>query len=228
MSAPRVESAGAEAAAVAARRSALAPPAARSAATPACSLGFVVVCVYLALTEPVFLHWDNWQNIIRIAVRRAHARDRDDVRRPHRRHRPLDRLGDRAASAMILGIVVQHGGSWWLGCLAVHRLRARCSGSSNGLGDRHPQDPVLRRHARDALDLPEHRAAHDERRDDLALPLPALQRDPRRSINGTVGPFPTVLLIGGGAVPDRRVRPALHGVRPRRSTRSARTPRPRG
>ena len=55
--------------------------------------GLLVVCVYLALTEPIFLHWANWQNIIRTRVRRAHARDRDDVRRPHRRHRPLDRLG---------------------------------------------------------------------------------------------------------------------------------------
>jgi ribose transport system permease protein len=27
--------------------------------------GLIVVCVYLALTEPIFLHWDNWQNIIR-------------------------------------------------------------------------------------------------------------------------------------------------------------------
>jgi len=28
-------------------------------------LGFAVVFVYLAMTEPVFLHWDNWQNIFR-------------------------------------------------------------------------------------------------------------------------------------------------------------------
>ena len=27
--------------------------------------GLILVCIYLALTEPIFLHWANWENIIR-------------------------------------------------------------------------------------------------------------------------------------------------------------------
>jgi hypothetical protein len=34
-------------------------------ALPGVLAGLIVVCIYLALTEPIFLHWDNWRNIIR-------------------------------------------------------------------------------------------------------------------------------------------------------------------
>jgi hypothetical protein len=96
---------------------------------------------------------------------------------------------------MILGLAIEHGASWWVGCLVcigfglllglvnglgVGILKIRSSSSRSG-------------RSRSTRACP----ADDERRDDLALPVPALQRggDDRQRQRG---PFPTILLIGIG------------------------------
>jgi ribose/xylose/arabinose/galactoside ABC-type transport system permease subunit len=80
-------------------------------------IGLVAVCVYLALTEPVFLTWGNWQNIIRsqavvftLAVGMTFVVLTGGI--------DLSIASATAGSAMILGLCVQHGAPWWLACLA--------------------------------------------------------------------------------------------------------------
>jgi ribose/xylose/arabinose/galactoside ABC-type transport system permease subunit len=80
-------------------------------------IGLLVVCVYLALTEPVFLTWGNWQNILRsqavvftLAVGMTFVVLTGGI--------DLSIASATAGAAMILGLSVQHGAPWWLACLA--------------------------------------------------------------------------------------------------------------
>ena len=110
-------------------------------------------------TEPVFLSWENWQNIIRsqrscltlgfgmtfvvltggidLSIASAAAARRDDPRAVDARRLVVVLGAGRLASALASGLPTAS----LIGVL---------------------QDPVLRRHAGDALDLPEFRAAHDD------------------------------------------------------------------
>src|SRR5262245_41092747 len=79
-------------------------------------LGLVAICVYLAVTEPVFLTWENWQNIFRsqavvftLAVGMTFVVLTGGI--------DLSIASATAGCAMLLGIVVRDGGTWWLGAV---------------------------------------------------------------------------------------------------------------
>jgi ribose transport system permease protein len=81
------------------------------------AVGLIAVCTYLAVTEPVFLTWGNWQNIFRaqavvaiLAIGMTFVILTGGV--------DLSVASLTAAAAMMLGIAVQHGASWWLASLA--------------------------------------------------------------------------------------------------------------
>ena len=80
-------------------------------------LGIVAISVYLAATEPVFLTWDNWQNIIRsqsvvltLAAGMTFVVLTGGI--------DLSIASATIGSAMMLGLAVENGAPWWLGCLA--------------------------------------------------------------------------------------------------------------
>jgi ribose transport system permease protein len=80
-------------------------------------LGIVAIVVYLSITEPVFLTWDNWQNIIRsqavvltLAAGMTFVVLTGGI--------DLSIASATVGSSMILGLAIQHGAPWWLGCLA--------------------------------------------------------------------------------------------------------------
>jgi ribose transport system permease protein len=80
-------------------------------------VGLLVVCVYLAITEPVFLTWGNWQNIFRsqavvftLAMGMTFVVLSGGI--------DLSIASATAGAAMIIGLSIQHGAPWWLACLA--------------------------------------------------------------------------------------------------------------
>ena len=127
-------------------------------------IGVGAIVLYLSFTEPVFLTWENWQNIMRSAGRRADARARDDLRGPDGRDRPLDRLRRRRRPACSLGLAIEHGAPWWLGCLAGIGA-GLCFGLANGVTIGVLKIPFFVVTLGTLVDLPEHRPADDERAD---------------------------------------------------------------
>jgi ribose transport system permease protein len=80
-------------------------------------IGVAAIFVYLAVSEPVFLTWDNWQNIIRsqsvvltLALGMTFVVLTGGI--------DLSIASATAGAAMLIGITISHGASWWLGCLA--------------------------------------------------------------------------------------------------------------
>lgn len=80
-------------------------------------VGLVAVCVYLSLTEPAFMTWSNWENILRgqavvaiLAIGMTIVVLTGGI--------DLSIASNAAASAMVLGLVVQGGATWWVAALA--------------------------------------------------------------------------------------------------------------
>ena len=80
-------------------------------------IGIAAIVVYLAVTEPVFLTWDNWQNIIRsqavvltLAAGMTFVVLTGGI--------DLSIASMMVGSAMVVGLAIEHGAPWWLGCLA--------------------------------------------------------------------------------------------------------------
>jgi ribose/xylose/arabinose/galactoside ABC-type transport system permease subunit len=80
-------------------------------------LGIVAIVVFLSITEPVFLTWDNWQNIIRsqavvltLAAGMTFVVLTGGI--------DLSIASATVGASMILGLAIEHGAPWWLGCLA--------------------------------------------------------------------------------------------------------------
>lgn len=74
-------------------------------------LGLIAVCVYLAATQPVFLTWQNWQNIFRsqavvatLAVGMTFVVLTGGI--------DLSIASGTASGAMIIGLAIQHGSPW--------------------------------------------------------------------------------------------------------------------
>jgi ribose transport system permease protein len=74
-------------------------------------IGLLGVCAYLWITEPVFMTWDNWQNIIRaqsvvaiLAIGMTFVVLTGGI--------DLSVASMTAGSAMILGIAIEHGWGW--------------------------------------------------------------------------------------------------------------------
>ena len=84
-------------------------------------IGLTVVCIYLAATEPVFLTWSNWANIIRsFAVVAILAIGMTFVVLAGGFDLSIASL--TTVAAMILGLAIESGWTWWaaaIACLAV-------------------------------------------------------------------------------------------------------------
>ena len=73
--------------------------------------GLIVVCIYLGLTEPIFLNWDNWENIIRtesvvltLGIGMTFVVLTGGI--------DLSIASATTAAGMLLGIAIEHGASW--------------------------------------------------------------------------------------------------------------------
>jgi ribose transport system permease protein len=80
-------------------------------------IGIAVIFVYLATTEPVFLTWANWQNIIRsqavvltLGLGMTFVVLTGGI--------DLSIASAAAGAGMLLGISIEHGAPWWLAALA--------------------------------------------------------------------------------------------------------------
>lgn len=91
------------------------------------ALGFVAVFIFLAVTEPIFLTWDNWQNIIRtqsatlaIAAGMTVVVIAGGI--------DLSAGSIAAAAGIALGLTIEHGWSWPLAVGAALALGAVMGG----------------------------------------------------------------------------------------------------
>jgi len=157
-------------------------------------LGFAAIFLYLAITEPVFLTWDNWQNIIRsqsvvftLGIGMTFVVLTGGI--------DLSIASATAASAMLLGIVVRDGGPWWLGALAA--IGAGIAfGAANGamIGILRIPFFVV---TLGTLSVYQSIALLSTSGETVSLFTYARFNQIPTLINGNVGPFPTVLLLGG-------------------------------
>ena len=157
--------------------------------------GLILVCIYLALTEPIFLHWDNWENIIRtesvvltLGIGMTFVVLTGGI--------DLSIASASVAAGMILGLVVQHGGSWWLGCLACIGFGI-VLGLVNGLGVGVLKIPFFV-FTLGTLSIYQSIALLTTNGATISLFLYPRFNEVQNIANGTVGPFPTILLIGIG------------------------------
>ena len=158
-------------------------------------LGFGAIFVYLALTQSVFLQWDNWQNIFRsqavvftLGIGMTFVVLTGGI--------DLSIASGTAASAMLLGIVVRDGSDWWIGCLV-----ALGAGLALGLANgamigilRIPFFVVTL----GTLSIYQSVALLVTNGETVSLFSYPRFNEISTLINGTTGPFPTVLLLFGG------------------------------
>jgi ribose transport system permease protein len=157
-------------------------------------LGFAVIFVYLSITEPVFLTWGNWQNIIRsqavvftLGIGMTFVVLTGGI--------DLSIASATAGAAMILGIVVRDGGSWWLGALAGLGI-AFAFGLANGLMIGVLKIPFFVV-TLGTLSVYQSIALLSTSGETVSLfTFPRFNEIPTL-INGSVGVVPTVLLFGG-------------------------------
>ncbi len=157
-------------------------------------LGFAAIFIYLCVTEPVFLTWGNWQNIIRsqavvftLGIGMTFVVLTGGI--------DLSIASATAGASMMLGIVVRDGGSWWLGCLA-----AIATGVAFGLANgamigilRIPFFVVTL----GTLSVYQSVALLSTSGETVSLfSYPRFDEIPTL-INGSVGVIPTVMLLGG-------------------------------
>jgi ribose transport system permease protein len=157
--------------------------------------GLLVVCIYLSLTEPIFLHWDNWQNIIRtesvvltLGIGMTFVVLTGGI--------DLSIASATVASGMILGLAIQHGASWWLACLGCLGF-GLLLGLVNGVGIGILKIPFFV-FTLGTLSIYQSIALLTTNGATISLFLYPRFNPVERIANGTVGPFPTILLIGVG------------------------------
>jgi ribose transport system permease protein len=157
--------------------------------------GLIVVCIYLALTEPIFLHWDNWQNIIRtesvvltLGIGMTFVVLTGGI--------DLSIASATVASGMILGLAIEHGASWWVGCLACIGF-GLLLGLVNGLGVGILKIPFFV-FTLGTLSIYQSIALLTTNGATISLFLYPRFNEVQTIANGNVGPFPTILLIGIG------------------------------
>jgi len=159
------------------------------------AVGLVVVCVYLWLTEPAFMTWSNWENIIRgqsvvaiLAIGMTVVVLTGGI--------DLSIASNAAASAMVLGLLVQDGWDWWSASLA-----AIGAGTALGL-----LNGVLIGFARipffvvtlGTLSIFQSWALLATNGETISLFSYEKFTPLEKLINGSTGPFPNLLLIVGG------------------------------
>jgi ribose/xylose/arabinose/galactoside ABC-type transport system permease subunit len=159
-------------------------------------IGLVVVCVYLALTEPVFLTWGNWQNILRsqavvftLAVGMTFVVLTGGI--------DLSIASATAGAAMILGLSVQHGAPWGLACLAAIGV-GLLLGFLNGFVIGVLKIPFFVV-TLGTLSIYQSFALLTTSGATISLFSFNSFEPVQQLVNGNTGPFPTVLLIGAAA-----------------------------
>jgi ribose transport system permease protein len=158
-------------------------------------LGFAVVFVYLSVTQPVFLQWDNWENIFRseavvftLGIGMTFVVLTGGI--------DLSIASGTAAAGMMLGIVVRDGGDWWLGALTaigVGLIGGLANGGMIGIL-RIPFFVVTL----GTLSIYQSIALLVTNGETVSLFVYPRFNEVANLVNGTTGPFPTVLLIFGG------------------------------
>src|SRR5262245_58081683 len=158
-------------------------------------LGLVAICVYLAVTEPVFLTWENWQNIFRsqavvftLAVGMTFVVLTGGI--------DLSIASATAGCAMVLGIAIQHGADWWLASLAGIAL-GLAFGFANGFLIGVARIPFFVV-TLGTLSIYQSIALLLTNGETVSLFTYPRFNTVQTIINGNTGPFPTVLLIGAG------------------------------
>jgi ribose transport system permease protein len=155
--------------------------------------GIVALCAYLAITEPVFLTWENWQNIIRaqtvvlvLALGMTFVVLLGGI--------DLSIASAATGSAMTLGVTIQHGAPWWIGCLAALGVGLGF-GLANGImiGILHIPFFVV---TLGTLSIYQSVALLMTNGETVSLFGARNFNVVQTIINGNVGPFPSALLIG--------------------------------
>ncbi len=155
-------------------------------------VGLIAVCIYLSLTEPAFMTWSNWENIIRgqavvaiLAIGMTIVVLTGGI--------DLSVASNAAASAMVLGLAVQAGSPWWLAALAAIGVGTGL-GLLNGLLIGVARIPFFVV-TLGTLSIFQSWALLTTSGETLSL-FPYESFAPLASlVNGNAGPFPTLLLI---------------------------------
>ena len=157
--------------------------------------GLIIVRIYLALTERIFLHRDNWQNIIRtesvvltLGIGMTFVVLTGGI--------DLSIASATVASGMILGLAIEHGASWWVGCLACTGF-GLLLGLVNGLGVGVLKIPFFV-FTLGTLSIYQSIALLTTNGATISLFLYPRFNEVETIANGNAGPFPTILLIGIG------------------------------
>ena len=155
--------------------------------------GLIVVCVYLWVTEPIFMTWPNWENIIRtqsvvltLGVGMTFVVLTGGI--------DLSTASATAAAGMILGLAIEHGASWWLACLAGVGF-GLLLGAANGIGVGVLKIPFFV-FTLGTLSVYQSIALLVTNGATISLFSYPRFGEVQTIVNGTTGPFPTILLIG--------------------------------
>lgn len=157
-------------------------------------VGVGAIVLYLALTEPVFLTWENWQNIMRsqavvltLALGMTFVVLTGGI--------DLSIASATAGAAMILGLAISHGAPWWLGCLA--GIGAGLGfGLANGITIGVLKIPFFVV-TLGTLTIYQSIALLTTNGQTISLFSYTRFNEVQTLINGTTGPFPTVMLFAG-------------------------------
>lgn len=158
-------------------------------------IGIAAIFVFMTIKEPVFLSWENWQNIIRsqsvvltLAFGMTFVVLIGGI--------DLSIASATAASAMVIGIAVRDGAPWWLGCLAGIGM-GLALGAVNGIGIGVLKIPFFVV-TLGTLSIYQSLALLMTKGETVSLfAYPTFDRV-QTLINGNVGQIPTVLLLAGG------------------------------
>lgn len=158
-------------------------------------IGVAAIFVFMAVKEPVFLTWGNWQNIIRsqsvvltLAFGMTFVVLIGGI--------DLSIASGTAAAAMMIGISVRAGAPWWVGCLAGIGM-GLALGIANGVGIGVLKIPFFVV-TLGTLSIYQSIALLTTKGETVSLfSFPTYNRV-QTLINGNVGQVPTVLLLAGG------------------------------
>lgn len=157
-------------------------------------IGVGAIVLYLSFTEPVFLTWENWQNIMRsqavvltLALGMTFVVLTGGI--------DLSIASAAVASGMFVGLAIEHGAPWWLGCLAGIGA-GLCFGLANGVTIGVLKIPFFVV-TLGTLSIYQSIALLTTNGQTISLFSYSNFNEVQTLINGETGPFPTVMLFVG-------------------------------
>jgi ribose transport system permease protein len=157
-------------------------------------IGIAAIFVYLSATEPVFLSWENWQNIIRsqsvvltLGFGMTFVVLTGGI--------DLSIASAAAGAGMLLGISIEHGASWWLAVL-VGIATGLAFGLANGIVIGVLKIPFFVV-TLGTLSIYQSIALLTTSGETVSLFSYARFDRVQEMINGNTGPIPTVLILAG-------------------------------